>query len=79
MSLGNIDDRIRKMKEAIRMEAQQRAQNMEVQSKEEAVIERMKLINHEKEKIDHEFMLKTKAEAVRAKMYCGCEVASGRH
>lgn len=46
MSLGNIDDRIRKMKDAIKMEAQQRAQNMETHSKEEAAIERMKLINH---------------------------------
>lgn len=27
------------------------------------------MINHEKEKIDHEYYLKAKAEAVRAKMY----------
>lgn len=38
MSLGNVEERIKKMKEAIKAEAQQRAQNLEQMSKEEASI-----------------------------------------
>lgn len=36
----------------------------------------MKLTNHEKEKIDHDYMLKMKSEGVRAKMYRECYVAN---
>ena len=69
MSLGNVEDRIRKMKEAIKYEAQQRAQNIVERANDDANIERNKIETTEKEKLDQEYTLKMKAEGVRAKMY----------
>lgn len=57
------------MKEAIKAEAQQRAQNMMQMAEEEASIERNRQVTAEKDRIEHEYHLKMKAEQVRAKMY----------
>ncbi len=50
------------------MEAKQRAENIAQQAEEDAAKERNNLINREKEKIDHDYTLKMKAELVKAKM-----------
>lgn len=51
MSLGNVEERIKKMKDAIKFEAQQRAQNMVEKAKDDADIERNKIVTAEKEKL----------------------------
>ena len=40
MSLGNVEERIRKMKDAIKYEAQQRAQNIVEKAADDADVER---------------------------------------
>lgn len=69
MSLGNVEERIRKMKDAIKYEAQQRAQNIVEKAKDDADIERNKILTLEKDKLEVEYSLKMKSEGVRAKMY----------
>lgn len=68
MSLGNVEERIRKMKDAIKFEAQQRGQNIIEKAKDDADIERNKIATTEKEKIEQEYNLKMKSEGVKAKM-----------
>ena len=68
MSLGNVEERIRKMKDAIKYEAQQRAQNIVEKAKDDADIERNKILTLEKDKLETEYSLKMKSEGVRAKM-----------
>lgn len=48
MSIGKIEDRIKKMKEAIRTEAKQRAQHIVERAEEEADVERVTIIREEK-------------------------------
>lgn len=52
MVVGKIEDRIKKMKEAIETEAKQRALHIVERAEEEADIERVNIIKEEKEKID---------------------------
>lgn len=68
MSLGNVEERIRKMKDAIKYEAQQRAQNIVEKAADDADVERNKIAIAEKSKIENEYSLKMKSEGVRAKM-----------
>ena len=72
MSLGNVEERIRKMKDAIKYEAQQRAQNIVDKAKDDADIERNKILTLEKDKLEIEYSQKFKSEGVRAKMYVWC-------
>lgn len=60
MVAGNIQERIKKMKEAILMEAKQRAHQTVESASEEADQERAKFYNTEKEKIVLEFALLAK-------------------
>lgn len=68
MVSGNIEERIKKMKEAILIEAKQRAHTLVENANEEADQERAKIYNLEKEKIQHEFTIITKAEKIKEKM-----------
>ena len=56
------------MKDAIKYEAQQRAQNIVDKAKDDADIERNKILTLEKDKIEAEYSQKFKSEGVRAKM-----------
>jgi vacuolar-type H+-ATPase subunit H len=56
------------MKEAILIEAKQRAHTLVENANEEADQERAKIYNLEKEKIQHEFTILTKAEKIKEKM-----------
>ena len=69
MVAGNIQERIKKMKEAILMEAKQRAHFTVQTASEEADQERAKFYNAEKEKIMLEFALLAKNEKIKDKMY----------
>ncbi len=55
MAVGGIEERIKKMKEAIKNEAKQRALNIVEKAEEEAELERVQLYKAEKEKIDAEY------------------------
>ena len=61
MVVGKIEDRIKKMKEAIETEAKQRALHIVERAEEEADIERVNIIKEEKEKIDSEYQKLHKA------------------
>ena len=67
--MGKIEERIKKMKEAIQTEAKQRAQHIVERAEEEADIERVNIIREEKERINNEFEKLHKTEQVKAKMY----------
>jgi vacuolar-type H+-ATPase subunit H len=69
MVAGSIEERIKKMKEAILTEAKERASTIVKNADEEANNERAMQFNHEKEKIHHEFILLNKQERVKEKMY----------
>ena len=69
MVAGNIQERIKKMKEALLMEAKQRAHFTVQTASEEADQERAKFYNAEKEKIMLEFALLAKNEKIKDKMY----------
>jgi vacuolar-type H+-ATPase subunit H len=69
MVAGSIEERIKKMKEAILSEANERASTIVKNADEEAANERAMLFNHEKEKIHHEFIALNKQEKVQEKMY----------
>ena len=69
MVAGSIEERIKKMKEAILTEAKERASTIVKNADEEANNERAMLFNHEKEKIQQEFVLLNKNERVKEKMY----------
>lgn len=65
---GGIQQRIKKMKEAILTEAKQRAINIVDNANEEADTERAKLYNAQKEKITEEFAVAAKANKIKDKM-----------
>jgi vacuolar-type H+-ATPase subunit H len=69
MAMGKIEDRIKKMKEAIKSEAAQRAIGIAERAEDEADIERNSIMKEEREKIDAEFSKLQQAERVKAKMY----------
>lgn len=69
MVSGNIEERIKKMKEAILTEAKQRALALVDNANEEADQERAKIYQTEKEKIHLEFTLLAKSERIKEKMY----------
>jgi vacuolar-type H+-ATPase subunit H len=69
MAMGKIDDRIKKMKDAIRNEAGQRAEGIIDQAEEEADIERNNIIKSEKLKVDEEYAQLNQAEKTKARMY----------
>ena len=56
MVVGSIEERIKKMKEAILSEANERASTIVKNADEEASNERAMMFNHEKEKIHQEFI-----------------------
>lgn len=68
MVAGNIEERIKKMKEAILSEANERSSTIVKNADEEASNERAMLFNHEKEKIHQEYLLLYKNEKVKDKM-----------
>ena len=78
MVAGSIEERIKKMKEAILSEAKERASTIVKNADEEANNERAMLFNHEKEKIHQEFILLNKSERVKEKMYWSINVVKSR-
>ena len=69
MVAGSIEERIKKMKEAILSEANERSATIVKNADEEASNERAMMFNQEKEKIEQEYILIHKQEKVRDKMY----------
>lgn len=68
MVAGSIEERIKKMKEAILTEAKQKAHSIVERANEEADLARADFLNKEKEKLQLEFAQLVKAERVKEKM-----------
>jgi hypothetical protein len=79
MVAGSIEERIKKMKNAILMEAKERAHNAVEHASEEADQERAKIYHREKDRIVAEFALMAKAEKVKDKMSPLCHLARRAH